>query len=119
MDTDTHIMGRSVNFIHMERTIIMKEYETFESSKLDTFIPYGADNWDEEVTPTYTPNYYVQNGMEAFDVMEAFVGELKGVDSFYWCNVVKYILRWQNKNGVQDLKKAKDYLQKLIDKYDN
>lgn len=64
------------------------------------------------------PIYYKQKGMEAFDVMDAFVGNLKGLDSFYWCNVVKYILRWQNKNGVQDLKKAKEYLQKLIDTYD-
>lgn len=65
------------------------------------------------------PIYYNQKGMEAFDVMDAFVGNLKGLDSFYWCNVVKYILRWQNKNGVQDLKKAKEYLQKLIDTYDD
>lgn len=64
------------------------------------------------------PNYYYMHGMEAFDVMEAFVGNLKGLDSFYWCNVVKYILRWQNKNGVQDLKKAQEYLQKLIDTYE-
>lgn len=84
-------------------------YEQFEEPKLDDFIPRDTD---------LEPNYYNQNGMEAFDVMEAFVGELKGVDSFYWCNVVKYILRWQNKNGVKDLKKAKEYLQKLIDKHD-
>lgn len=64
------------------------------------------------------PNYYNMHGMEVFDVMEAFVGNLKGLDSFYWCNVVKYILRWQNKNGVQDLKKAQEYLQKLIDTYE-
>lgn len=82
----------------------MREYEQ------DEFIPRDTE---------LEPSYYNLNGMEAFDVMEAFVGELKGVDSFYWCNVVKYILRWQNKNGVQDLKKAKEYLQKLIDKYDN
>lgn len=64
------------------------------------------------------PSYYNMNGMEAFDVMDAFVGNLKGVDSFYWCNVVKYILRFQNKNGIQDLKKAQEYLQKLIDSYE-
>lgn len=65
------------------------------------------------------PNYYNMHGMEAFDVMEAFVGELKGVNSFYWCNVVKYILRYQNKNGKQDLQKAQKYLQKLIDTYED
>ncbi len=30
-------------------------------------------------------------------------------------NVVKYISRWKNKNGVEDLKKAQHYLPKLIE----
>jgi hypothetical protein len=28
---------------------------------------------------------------------------------------VKYISRWKNKNGVEDLKKAQHYLSKLIE----
>jgi len=30
-------------------------------------------------------------------------------------NVVKYVTRWKDKNGVEDLKKAKHYLEKLIE----
>jgi hypothetical protein len=30
-------------------------------------------------------------------------------------NVVKYISRWKNKNGIEDLKKAQHYLSKLIE----
>ena len=30
-------------------------------------------------------------------------------------NVVKYVSRWKNKNGVEDLKKAQHYLSKLIE----
>jgi hypothetical protein len=30
-------------------------------------------------------------------------------------NVVKYITRWRHKNGIQDLLKAKEYLDKLIE----
>lgn len=62
------------------------------------------------------PNYY--HGDEVFDIMKSFVGDLKGMEPFYWCNVVKYILRFQGKNGLQDLKKAQIYLQKLIDTYE-
>ena len=29
-------------------------------------------------------------------------------------NVIKYVVRWRNKNGVEDLKKARDYLNRLI-----
>ena len=30
-------------------------------------------------------------------------------------NVVKYVSRWKNKNGIEDLKKAQHYLSKLIE----
>ena len=30
-------------------------------------------------------------------------------------NIVKYVSRWKEKNGVEDLKKAMHYLQKLIE----
>ena len=63
-----------------------------------------------------SPNHYASDkGFEVFDVQEAFIHELKGMAASYWCNVVKYILRFQRKNGVEDLKKAKYYLEKLID----
>jgi hypothetical protein len=30
-------------------------------------------------------------------------------------NIVKYVSRWRNKGGVEDLRKAKHYLEKLIE----
>jgi len=33
-------------------------------------------------------------------------------------NVIKYIVRHQNKNGVEDLKKAKHYLEMIMEEYD-
>jgi len=35
--------------------------------------------------------------------------------SFFEGNIVKYITRWKDKNGIEDLYKAKQYLDKLID----
>ena len=70
---------------------------------------YNGDN-------IISPNHYTsEKGFEVFDVQEAFIHELKGMSASYWCNIVKYILRFQNKNGVEDLKKAKYYLEKLIE----
>ncbi len=67
-----------------------------------------------------SPNHYVSdNGIEVFDVQEAFIHELKVMSASYWCNVVKYILRFQKKNGVEDLKKARYYLDKLIEEESN
>ncbi|MCW8645234.1 DUF3310 domain-containing protein [Streptococcus macedonicus] len=67
-----------------------------------------------------SPNHYITDkGFEVFDVQEAFIHELKGMAASYWCNIVKYILRFQRKNGVEDLKKAKYYLEKLIEEESN
>ena len=33
-------------------------------------------------------------------------------------NIIKYISRWKDKGGVEDLKKAQHYLQKLIETHD-
>jgi len=38
-----------------------------------------------------------------------------GLD-FYEGNVLKYLLRWRKKDGVKDLEKAQDYLNRLINK---
>ena len=34
---------------------------------------------------------------------------------FFEGNIVKYVTRWKEKNGIEDLKKAKNYLDKLIE----
>lgn len=59
-------------------------------------------------------HYQTKNGLEAIDVMEAFTEDLKGAEAINTSNVLKYICRWKNKNGVEDLKKAQWYLNRLI-----
>lgn len=62
------------------------------------------------------PNHYqTKNGLEAITVIEAFTEELKGIEAVDTANVLRYILRWKKKNGVQDLRKAIFYIQHLID----
>ena len=78
----------------------------------DILEPKETENKDNINSPKH---YVSESGIEVFEVQEAFIHELKGMAASYWCNVVKYILRFQNKNGVEDLKKAKYYLEKLID----
>lgn len=46
--------------------------------------------------------------MQPFDVIDAF-----GLD-FYEGNVVKYICRWRKKNGIEDLYKARTYVEEVI-----
>ena len=74
--------------------------------------PVTTENNDNIISPNH---YASDKGFEVFDVQEAFIHELKGMAASYWCNIVKYILRFHRKNGVEDLKKAKYYLEKLIE----
>lgn len=60
------------------------------------------------------PSHYRRNGLECFDVIRAAVHKLDPMEAFMIGNVVKYIWRWKEKNGVEDLKKAREYLDRMI-----
>ena len=59
------------------------------------------------------PSHYASGGIECIDAIEAsmsaeeFQGYCKG-------NLIKYVWRYRNKGGVQDLQKANWYLDRLI-----
>ena len=59
-------------------------------------------------------HYKAKNGMEVIDVIEAFTANLEGYEATHTGNVIKYICRWKEKNGIEDLKKAQWYLNRLI-----
>lgn len=60
------------------------------------------------------PKHYTQGKIECIDAIEAAVSELSGLDAVCTANVIKYVWRWKHKNGLQDLRKAQWYLEKLI-----
>ena len=61
-------------------------------------------------------HYQGKHGLEVYEILENF---LPDVESYYLGNVIKYILRYKNKNGLEDLKKAREYLNKMIEEYEN
>ena len=63
------------------------------------------------------PSHYQSENqkIECIEAIEASLG-LDGFQSYCVGNVMKYIWRWKHKNGVEDLKKARWYLDKLIEK---
>lgn len=66
------------------------------------------------------PEHYIsETGLETIDVIEAFTVDLKGIEAVCTANVLKYICRWKYKNGLQDLKKARWYLERLIKHVEN
>jgi hypothetical protein len=61
-------------------------------------------------------HYQSANGLEVIDAIEAFTEGLVGMEAVCTANALKYICRWKKKNGVEDLRKAVWYLNKLIEK---
>lgn len=60
------------------------------------------------------PDHYKTGGIEVIDFMEAKLGK-EGFEGYLAGNVIKYISRYNHKNGIEDIKKAKWYLNKLIE----
>lgn len=68
----------------------------------------------EDNMVSHPPHYQSETGLEVIDVIEAFTFDLGGIEATDTGNIIKYMCRWKHKNGLQDLKKAKWYLDHLI-----
>lgn len=60
------------------------------------------------------PTYYKKGKFECIDVLEELLQGVSGATAFCLGNCIKYLWRFNQKNGVEDLKKARWYLDKLI-----
>ena len=63
-------------------------------------------------------HYQSSNVIECIVAIEAAVEGLHGIEAVDTANAIKYLWRWKNKNGKQDLEKAKWYIDHLINKLD-
>lgn len=84
---------------------------------IPSHISHGGEKVPSDMV-NHPPHYISETGLETIDVIEAFTFDLKGIEAVATANVLKYICRWKNKNGLQDLKKAKWYLEYLINHVD-
>ena len=76
---------------------------------------------EETTTPVQTdainPSHYRSGKVECIDAIEsALAGHIDPVAAYLTGQALKYLWRWHLKNGVEDLKKAKWYLERLIEK---
>ena len=62
------------------------------------------------------PSHYTQGGIECIDALEAATINLKGIEAVCTANAIKYLWRWKEKGGVEDLEKSKWYIDRLIKK---
>lgn len=110
-------------YVNFEKSLTLKEeygypisFEEFEMRYLETVPTDNVMTHDDEVKSVSdmvnSPSHYKQFSREVIDTMqgmstpEEFKGYLK-------LNAVKYLSRYQGKNGIEDLDKAIWYVTKL------
>ena len=93
----------------------------------------GTSSGDMHFDPVSKPKHYMlfeDQGIEVRDVIEKLVskldravghGELEYIPLFVpdYVQLMQYLMRFMDKNGVEDLKKARWYLDKMIDSYEH
>lgn len=86
----------------------------------DTMKELIGHRGDQSVSPVATndvvnhPSHYTQGGIECIDAITAATVGKTGIEAVAVANVVKYLWRYEEKNGLEDVKKARWYLERLI-----
>ena len=71
-------------------------------------------NKEPNVDMVNHPAHYTQGGIECIDcIKSATVGKV-GIEAFCVGNAIKYLFRYEEKNGIEDVKKARWYIDRLI-----
>lgn len=94
IEYDMYIKDKSVN-------------EFYTKEVLDAFNEKGVP---KALDVQVGGDHYKDQGIQPWEVIEA-----NNLD-FWEGNAIKYIMRYKNKNGVEDLKKAKHYIDYLIER---
>jgi hypothetical protein len=63
--------------------------------------------------PVNHPAHYTRGAVEAIDAIHSALGD-EGFIDYCLGNCMKYVFRWRNKNGIEDLRKASWYLSEAI-----
>lgn len=87
----------------MRHESYMKELEELEQAGKEA---YG------NVDMVNSPPHYNKAGVECIDAIQSATED--GFEYYLQGNILKYLWRYRYKNGVEDLEKAKWYLEKLI-----
>ena len=67
------------------------------------------------------PPHYNTSNIECIDAMAAMVEDahVTAHEAYCWQNSFKYLWRWNYKNGIEDLQKAKWCIERLIEEVDS
>ena len=89
---------------------ILREAET---------VPVVTEQAETECSDAINPSHYKQGGIECIEALKAATVNLKGIEAVCTANAIKYLWRWKEKNGTEDMKKSLWYINRLIQEVSN
>ncbi len=115
------INGYGCSFHGMEDEMLNKVYNWYK--ELD---PAACENSEAECCDKEPdgdmvnhPSHYTQGGIECIDALKAATVSKTGIEAVCTANAIKYLWRYEEKNGVEDVKKARWYIDRLIKELEN
>ena len=97
-------------------------------TSFNKYVPINSfiDDYDPEDEVVNSPSHYqLMDGIEVRDIIAVLVDKIynqgsPAVPLFIsdYVQLMQYLMRFMDKNGVEDLKKAQYYLTELIEAYD-
>ncbi len=82
------------------------------ANAMKAFASNGVSMKNENNDKVNNPAHYTAGGIETLDYIKA---KVKDYPSYAVGNILKYVSRYEHKNGIEDLKKAQFYLNDLIE----
>ena len=119
--TDEFTNNYSCAFDEMDDKTLDKIYGWYKELDLAACENAEAEccNKEPNVDMVNHPAHYTQGGIECIDcIKSAIVGKV-GIEAFCVGNAIKYLFRYEEKNGIEDVKKARWYIDRLIKELEN
>ena len=86
----------------------------YSDEKREKYLKEMGMNCEENKEAVNHPAHYTQGDIECIDAIKAATVGKTGIEAACVGNVIKYLWRYESKNGVEDCRKAKWYLERLI-----
>ena len=94
---------------------VMCDFDEWSDDKLAIAYDHVYKNMDENDPDMVNhPQHYTQGGIECIDALKAATVGKRGIEAVCVANVIKYLWRYEEKNGVEDIRKAKFYIERLL-----
>ena len=91
------------------------DFDEWSDDKLTIAYDHVYKNMDENVPDMVNhPQHYTQGGIECIDALKAATVGKHGIEAVCVANVIKYLWRYEEKNGIEDVRKAKWYIERLL-----